>query len=184
MPIPTTCSSAAARRSGRITRSQTSTRTRTTTWRSTRTAPRPRSRSSSSRCAGEYPRPVRATPAARRVSTAGYAQDEWRPRKNVTVTAGVRFDVSTFKNTASQFDNAAADALTFRSTEGTPIRFSTGSMPDTKPLWSPRIGINWDVFGDASTQVRGGTGLFSGRPATSGSRTRSATRACLSARRS
>ena len=32
--------------------------------------------------------------------SAGYAQDEWRPRSNVTVTAGVRFDVSKFENTA------------------------------------------------------------------------------------
>jgi hypothetical protein len=38
-------------------------------------------------------------------------------------------------------------------------------MPDTKVLWSPRVGLNWDVAGDQKTQVRGGTGLFSGRPA-------------------
>ena len=32
--------------------------------------------------------------------TAGYAQDEWRTARNLTMTAGVRFDVSAFKNTA------------------------------------------------------------------------------------
>ncbi len=95
--------------------------------------------------------------------SAGYAQDEWRPRGNVTLTAGVRFDVSKFKNTA--YSNAAADALTFRSETGSPIQFATGNMPDTKLLWSPRVGANWDVFSDQTTQVRGGTGLFSGRPA-------------------
>jgi hypothetical protein len=95
--------------------------------------------------------------------SAGYAQDEWRARNNVTVTAGVRFDVSKFKNTA--YRNAAADALTFRSESGQPIQFATGEMPDTKVLWSPRVGVNWDIFGDQTTQVRGGTGLFSGRPA-------------------
>ena len=95
--------------------------------------------------------------------TAGYAQDEWRPRRNLTVTAGVRADVSRFKNTA--YRNAAADALTFRDQNGQPVKYETGSMPDTKVLWSPRAGVNYDVFSDQSTQIRGGSGLFSGRPA-------------------
>jgi hypothetical protein len=95
--------------------------------------------------------------------TAGYFQDEWRPRRNLTVTAGLRFDRSSFENTAYQ--NTAADALTFRSETGAPIRFATGEMPDAKILWSPRVGVNWDVFGDQTTQIRGGGGLFSGRPA-------------------
>jgi len=94
---------------------------------------------------------------------AGYLQDEWRPRTNVTVTAGVRVDVSSFENTA--YRNPAADALSFRDETGAPISYSTGEMPSTKLLWSPRVGVNWDVFGDQSTQLRGGGGLFSGRPA-------------------
>lgn len=94
--------------------------------------------------------------------SAGYAQDEWRPRRNLTVTAGLRFDVSSFGNTA--YRNEVADGLTFRDNEGNPIQFSTGSMPEARILWSPRVGANWDVFGDQSTQIRGGTGLFSGRP--------------------
>ncbi len=95
--------------------------------------------------------------------SAGYVQDEWRPRKNVTVTGGIRFDVSSFKNTA--YKNPSADTLTFRNESGAPVKYSTGNMPASKMLWSPRVGVNWDVFGDQTTQVRGGTGLFSGRPA-------------------
>jgi hypothetical protein len=94
---------------------------------------------------------------------AGYAQDEWRPGSNLTVTAGVRFDMARFKNTS--FPNPAADALTFRDETGGPVQFATGDMPDAKVLWSPRIGINWDVTGDQRTQIRGGTGVFSGKPA-------------------
>lgn len=95
--------------------------------------------------------------------SAAYAQDEWRPASNLTVTAGIRVDVSKFKNTA--FRNPSADALVFRDETGANVQYDTGSMPETKFLWSPRLGFNWDVNRDQSTQVRGGTGLFSGRPA-------------------
>jgi outer membrane receptor protein involved in Fe transport len=92
-----------------------------------------------------------------------YAQDEWRPRRDLTVTAGVRFDVPKFGDTA--YTNAAADALTFRDETGAGVQYSTGKLPDPTILWSPRVGFNWDVRGDQQTQLRGGTGVFTGRPA-------------------
>jgi hypothetical protein len=36
-------------------------------------------------------------------------------------------------------------------------------MPTTTYLWSPRAGFNWDITGDKTKQVRGGTGIFTGR---------------------
>jgi hypothetical protein len=95
--------------------------------------------------------------------TAAYVQDEWRPRANLTLTGGLRADISTFTN--DTYPNADADAMTFRDENGNAVKYSTGSLPDTKVLWSPRLGINWDASGNQKTQVRGGTGLFSGRPA-------------------
>jgi hypothetical protein len=95
--------------------------------------------------------------------SSGYVQDEWRPKSNVTVTAGVRMDVASFGNTA--FDNPAVDALTFRDQGGNPVHYNTGALPKTSPLWSPRVGFNWDLNGDQSTQIRGGTGVFTGKPA-------------------
>ena len=94
--------------------------------------------------------------------TGAYAQDEWRPRRDVTVTAGVRADTSIFANTAYQ--NERADALTFRAPDGSPIQFQTGEMPATKVLWSPRAAVNWDLGGRQQTQLRAGTGLFTGPP--------------------
>jgi hypothetical protein len=91
-----------------------------------------------------------------------YFQDVWRARPNVTVTAGLRVDVPSFGNTA--FPNAKADALTFRNQDGSAVQYSTGALPKTTAYYSPRVGINWDVRGDQKTQVRGGTGLFSGKP--------------------
>ncbi len=95
--------------------------------------------------------------------TSAYAQDEWRPRGNLTVTGGIRMDVAKFG--ATGFDNPAVDALTFRDQNGAAVKYNTGALPKTTPLWSPRVGINWDVQGNGQTQVRGGTGVFTGKPA-------------------
>src|SRR5262249_13961062 len=60
---------------------------------------------------------------------SGYAQDEWRARGNMTVPAGLRFDVPRFNPPA--FDTPAADALTFRDQDGSPIQYNTGALPKT-----------------------------------------------------
>ena len=96
------------------------------------------------------------------IYAGGYIQDEWRPKTNLTVTAGIRIDVPKFGNTA--FDNPVADNLTFRDQDGSPVKYNTGALPETTPYYSPRVGINWDVNGSQATQIRGGSGLFSGKP--------------------
>jgi outer membrane receptor protein involved in Fe transport len=95
--------------------------------------------------------------------SGGYAQDEWRPLSNVTVTAGVRLDIPVFGDTG--YANAEADSRTFRDENGQGVQFSSGDLPEPNVLWSPRAGVNWDVNGDLRTQIRGGTGVFTGRPA-------------------
>ncbi len=92
-----------------------------------------------------------------------YAQDEWQFNKDLKLTLGLRIDVPFFGDTG--YENALADALTFRDEAGNPIQYSTKKLPDAKILWSPRVGFNWDVKGDRSLQIRGGTGIFTGKPA-------------------
>jgi len=92
-----------------------------------------------------------------------YAQDEWQFSKDLRLTMGLRVDVPIFGDTG--FENALADALIFREEDGSPVQYSTKKLPDPKLLLSPRVGFNWDVNGDRSTQLRGGTGIFTGRPA-------------------
>ena len=43
-------------------------------------------------------------------------------------------------------------------------KWNTGIMPKTQVLFEPRLGFNWNVKGTGKTQVRGGTGVFTGRP--------------------
>jgi hypothetical protein len=91
-----------------------------------------------------------------------YAQDVWRPKTNVSITAGLRFDVPSFENTA--YLNPNANALTFRDENGQPVKYDSGAMPGANILWSPRFGFNYDVSGNQQTQIRGGTGVFTGQP--------------------
>ena len=92
-----------------------------------------------------------------------YAQDEWRATDRLQLTFGLRFDVPVFGETG--FVNPDANAMTFRDADGSAYRLQTEKLPDPNVLLSPRFGFNWDVRGDRSTQVRGGTGVFTGRPA-------------------
>ncbi len=92
-----------------------------------------------------------------------YAQDEWQLTKEIKLTFGLRLDVPFFGETGYKNDNA--NNLNFRDEFGNTVRYATEKLPDPNILWSPRFGFNWDVLGDRSTQIRGGTGIFTGRPA-------------------
>ena len=104
------------------------------------------------------------TATTRVAQPAAYIQDVISLNDDkLKVTAGLRVDVPIYGNTA--LENTAVTAMTFKDENGADVQYNTSKLPDTKPLWSPRIGFNWDVKGDRSLQVRGGTGIFSGRPA-------------------
>jgi hypothetical protein len=91
-----------------------------------------------------------------------YVQDVWRPQTNLSMTFGLRFDVPVFENTA--YNNANANALTFRDETGASVQYDSGKMPGANILWSPRFGFNYDLAGDQKTQLRGGSGVFTGQP--------------------
>ncbi len=105
-----------------------------------------------------------------------YAQDEWQASSRVKVTYGLRLDVPKFDDTG--FQNADADALTFRAADGSPVQYETAKLPDASILWSPRVGFNWDVDGAARPRSAAARASSRAAPPTSGSRTRSATPAC------
>jgi hypothetical protein len=90
-----------------------------------------------------------------------YAQDEWRFSDRVNFTFGLRADLP-FYNTDLP-PTPQADSRSWRDEDGNPEQFTWNEFPDTEVLWSPRLGFNWDVKGDRSMQVRGGTGIFTGR---------------------
>ena len=99
------------------------------------------------------------TPSARiRFSQIGlYGQDEWNVTDNFKLTAGIRFDTILYNNNDIMTNNAVK-ALDFGG-----VHIDTGLWPKTNVQISPRLGFSWDIFGDKSLKLRGGTGLFAGR---------------------
>jgi hypothetical protein len=94
--------------------------------------------------------------------TGAYIQDEWAITDKAKVIAGLRADVPIFGETG--YRNANADTLTFRDENGQPVQYDTAKLPDAKILWSPRVGFNVDLSESRTTQLRGGTGIFTGKP--------------------
>jgi hypothetical protein len=60
-------------------------------------------------------------------------------------------------------DNPYSRGLTALDENDNPVTVDQSDLPGTKALFSPRVGFNWNASGDRSTQVRGGTGIFTGR---------------------
>jgi len=122
-----------------------------------------------------------------------YLQDEIQVNPKLKMTFGLRMDKPMYNNISfttpniqeDVFNPAAgtflggfttgsptilnADNLTLFDENGKPITNGKGKdldntqLPTTTPLLSPRIGFNWDVKGNKTVQIRGGTGLFTGR---------------------
>jgi len=103
---------------------------------------------------------------------AFYAQDEWSVNDNFTLSYGVRFDKPLFFDTSKMaqkfIDTENSEWFVpgieyINPSTGEPYIFDSTKMPNNDFLISPRIGFNWDVKGDKTVQVRGGSGLFTGR---------------------
>jgi hypothetical protein len=85
-----------------------------------------------------------------------YGQDEWVVIPKLKITFGVRLEMPFYFDDLQ--NNPAISALTFADGK----KMDVGTWPESKLTVSPRFGFNYDVKGDRSIQVRGGSGIFTG----------------------
>jgi Carboxypeptidase regulatory-like domain len=98
-----------------------------------------------------------------------FIQDEFQITEHATVTIGVRMDKPLYFDTQTKIEENIARNCCYDPTvkyfdpSGKTVTLDSKELPSSAPLFSPRLGFNWDVKGDRSMQLRGGTGLFTGR---------------------
>jgi len=100
---------------------------------------------------------------------AFYLQDEWAVNDDLKVTAGLRIDKPLYFDTKFKVENSIDNAywysedIPYFDEDGNDVNLSSRDLPSTDFLFSPRLGFNWDLKGDDTVQLRGGTGIFTGR---------------------
>jgi hypothetical protein len=98
---------------------------------------------------------------------AWFAQDSWKIRKNFTFNYGVRYDYEqprkippvAFRDPLTGINLAASDILAAQDA----VNVQQG-FPSDKNNFAPRLGIAWDIKGDAKTVIRAAAGMFYDHP--------------------
>ncbi len=90
-----------------------------------------------------------------------YVQDEMPASDRLNLTYGLRVDFPVYFT--KPIDNPFSRSLTALDQNRQPVTVDESRLPGATPLFAPRVGFNWNAAGDRRTQVRGGTGIFTGR---------------------
>ena len=105
---------------------------------------------------------------------AFYVQDEWNATENFKLTYGIRVDKPLYFDTADKIreniERKGGSMGTYIPSieytdpdTGGAVFLDSEQLPDNDFLVSPRVGFNWDIKNDNSFQIRGGSGIFTGR---------------------
>ncbi|NRT12032.1 carboxypeptidase regulatory-like domain-containing protein [Flavobacterium sp. 14A] len=103
---------------------------------------------------------------------AFYGQDDWNVTEDFKLSLGLRVDKPLYFNTSDLIqkyidtENGASrdnSILYYNPQTKANEQLISTTLPSNKLLWAPRLGFNWDVNGDRTTQLRGGTGIFTGK---------------------
>ena len=98
-----------------------------------------------------------------------YAQDEISLSDQFRLTLGLRMDIPLYFDTETKMQenidrNCCYDpSIQYYNENGTPLFLNSLEFPEQTPLFSPRVGFNYDIGGEGVAQLRGGSGIFTGR---------------------
>lgn len=90
---------------------------------------------------------------------SAYLQDVFSVGQKLNLTAGLRIELPTYPDVPEIKTHPLVAPLSF--SEGR--KYDTGVLPKERIMFSPRFGFNYDIKGDRSLQLRGGSGIFTSK---------------------
>ncbi len=99
-----------------------------------------------------------AYPRFKTAQSSAYLQDEFIVNDRFRFTLGLRAELNSYLNVQEVQTHPLVAQLDFNGR-----KIDTGQLPQNRVLLSPRFGFNWDAKGDRSLQIRGGSGIFTGK---------------------
>ncbi len=90
-----------------------------------------------------------------------FLQDDFRATSRLTINLGLRYEYEKLPEPTLANNTLYKDVLI----PNTNFTFAqaTSQLPDDKNNFGPRIGFAYDLFGDGTTSIRGGYGIYYGR---------------------
>lgn len=102
---------------------------------------------------------AQAFPSFKFAQSSVYGQDEIAINNKFRLTLGLRLDQPTYIDVTEIKTNPYILEKTFAGG----LQMNTGVLPKKTIMASPRVGFNYDLYGNRSLQIRGGTGIFTGK---------------------